>query len=248
MRYETRKARNTGRTEVLVANLPLQKSGRGPDAPQDLRGTSNAAKKRRSNETIPPPAAAPFKPDRALEDKAYNEILDLMQNKDALSWSEGPERLGKNGRGGTFRQHFLVQAEWPSSRGAAFRGDRFNYEGKTDILIRVDGKKHLHRRMQVLGPGPPESSPLKRSTQLLGISELERPPRLRVVIFNRNKDFSKRPQVHNRRRRKPHSQIKKRGPGNAWRDPLFGTRSPTSKDANREACAEPVMVFDIPQP
>ena len=46
------------------------------------------------------------------------------------------------------RQHFLVQLNGQYEGQAV--GETFNYEGKTDILIRSEGKKPFHSRMQVL--------------------------------------------------------------------------------------------------
>jgi hypothetical protein len=128
---EARKARLLA-DRSLVANLPFKIRSR-PDAPKTY-----VAPVTRKNVIQPPTPsnAAPFKPEPALDDKAYGEILDLMQNM-TLVMERSPSAFVKMGEE-DIRQHFLVQLNGQFEGAAS--GETFNYEGKTDILVRVDGK------------------------------------------------------------------------------------------------------------
>jgi hypothetical protein len=85
----------------------------------------------------------------------------------------------------SLRTHFLVQLNGHYEGNAT--GETFNYEGKTDILVRVDGKNIFIGECKFWG-GPKKL--LETIDQLLGYSSW-RDTKVAVVIFNRNKDFSK---------------------------------------------------------
>lgn len=69
----------------------------------------------------------------------------------------------------------------------AASGETFNYEGKTDILIRVDGKNIFIAECKFWG-GPKQL--LSTIDQLLGYTSW-RDTKTAIIVFNRNKDFSK---------------------------------------------------------
>jgi len=92
---------------------------------------------RKRLKTSPPPAGkAPFKPEPVLEEGEYSHILDLMTNM-TLVMERSPKAFTKMGEE-DLRQHFLVHLNGVYEGQAT--GETFNYEGKTDILIRVDAK------------------------------------------------------------------------------------------------------------
>jgi hypothetical protein len=83
------------------------------------------------------------------------------------------------------RTHFLVQLNGHYEGQAT--GETFNYEGKTDILIRADGKNIFIAECKFWG-GPKKLT--ETLDQLLGYSSW-RDTKVAVLVFNRNKDFSK---------------------------------------------------------
>jgi len=83
-----------------------------------------------------------------------------------------------------FRNHFLVQLNG-QYRGQA-TGETFNNKGKTDILIRVDGKNIFIAECK-FWRGPESMS--EALTQLLGYTTW-RDKTIALLVFNRNKDFS----------------------------------------------------------
>jgi hypothetical protein len=83
------------------------------------------------------------------------------------------------------RTHFLVQLNGHYEGQAT--GETFNYEGKTDILIRVDGKNVFIGECKFWG-GPKKL--LEAIDQLLSYSSW-RDTKVAVIIFNRNKDLSR---------------------------------------------------------
>jgi hypothetical protein len=86
----------------------------------------------------PPPTAssAPFRPEPALDTAEYEHILTVIQNMTLVLERSPSTFKGLDEEG--IRQHFLVQLNG-HYEGAA-TGETFNGEGKTDILIRQDGK------------------------------------------------------------------------------------------------------------
>jgi len=138
----------------------------------------------------------------------------------------------------SLRQHFLVQLNG-QFEGAA-TGETFNFQGKTDILIRVEDRNIFIAECKFWGG---EKAFLETIDQLLGYLSW-RDTKTAVVIFSRNRDFSS---VVNTillaTEKHPH---KKRGPtkeGGTRFKYVFGN----PKDANRELFLT-VLAFDIPKP
>jgi hypothetical protein len=77
-----------------------------------------------------------FKPEPVLAMAEYEEILRIMRNM-AQVMERSPHEFAGMGEE-TLRSHFLVQLNGAYEGQAT--GETFNFEGKTDILIRVDGK------------------------------------------------------------------------------------------------------------
>lgn len=131
----------------------------------------------------PPASSAPYKPEPILPDKDYDHILDVIQNM-AHVMERSPSAFATMDEE-DLRTHFLVQLNGQYEGQAT--GETFNYEGKTDILIRVDGKNIFIGECKFWG-GPKKLT--KTIDQLLGYSSW-RDTKVAVIIFNRNKDFSK---------------------------------------------------------
>jgi hypothetical protein len=83
------------------------------------------------------------------------------------------------------RSHFLVQLNGHYEGQAT--GETFNYQGKTDILIRSEGRNIFVAECKFWG-GPKKLT--ETIDQLLGYS-CWRDTKVAVILFNRNKDFSK---------------------------------------------------------
>jgi hypothetical protein len=136
----------------------------------------------------------------------------------------------------SLRSHFLVQLNGHYEGQAT--GETFNYEGKTDILIRSDGKNIFVAECKFWGGSKKLTDTLD---QLLSYS-CWRDTKVAVIVFNRNKDFSKVLETI-RETAKGHPRCK--------RD--LGPQSETSfryvfshkDDANREMILT-VLAFDIP--
>ena len=83
------------------------------------------------------------------------------------------------------RTQFLVQLNGHYDGQAT--GETFNFDGKTDILIRVDGKNIFIAECK-FWHGPQKLT--ATLDQLLGYSTW-RDSKIAVLVFNRNKDFSR---------------------------------------------------------
>ena len=81
-------------------------------------------------------AGESFKPERALAKDDYEEILGIMKNM-ARVMELSPHAFVDMGEE-ALRSHFLVQLNGAYEGDAA--GETFNFQGKTDILNRKDGK------------------------------------------------------------------------------------------------------------
>ena len=77
-----------------------------------------------------------FKPEPALADEDYQEILRIMSNMVQVMELSPHAFLEMDEE--SLRTHFLVQLNGAFSGQAT--GETFNFQGKTDILIRVEGR------------------------------------------------------------------------------------------------------------
>ena len=77
-----------------------------------------------------------FKPEPVLEMQEYEHILSVVSNM-VVVMERSPKAFVGMGEE-DLRQHFLVQLNGHYEGQAT--GETFNFEGKTDILIRVEGK------------------------------------------------------------------------------------------------------------
>ena len=92
--------------------------------------------KRRIVPQLPPVSTKPYRPDPTLSIDEYEHILSVISNM-VMVMERSPSAFKTMGEE-DLRQHFLVQLNGQYEGQAT--GETFNYEGKTDILIRVAGK------------------------------------------------------------------------------------------------------------
>lgn len=131
---------------------------------------------------LPPATTQPFKPEPALEMQGYEQILGSISNM-ALVLERSP-RAFAHMKEEDLRTHFLIALN-DQFEGKA-TGETFNYEGKTDILIRVEGRNIFIGECK-FWTGP---EGLKETVdQLLGYTSW-RDTKTAIILFNRNKNLS----------------------------------------------------------
>jgi hypothetical protein len=86
--------------------------------------------------TLPPASETPFEPEPVLSDADYEHILQVVQNM-AQVRERSPSAFAAMDEE-PLRSHFLVQLNGHYEGQAT--GETFNYQGKTDILIRSEGR------------------------------------------------------------------------------------------------------------
>jgi len=166
------------RDQSLVAALGLPLKER----PGTAR-TFAAPQVRRKIQPRPPAAStAPYKPEPELDSEHYEHILNVIENM-AQVMERSPSAFSHMDEE-SLRTHFLVQLNG-HFEGAA-TGETFNYTGKTDILIRVDGKNIFIGECKFWG-GPKKLT--ETVDQILSYSSW-RDTKIAVLIFNKKKNFT----------------------------------------------------------
>lgn len=214
----------------LVANLGFALK------PRDGGGRTYAAPEVRRKIVPPPPKAstAPFKPEPVMSDADYENILSLMEGMVRVMECS-PRDFSHMGEE-TLRSHFLVQLNAQYAGQAT--GETFNYEGKTDILVKSDGRNIFIGECK-FWKGAKKF--LETIDQLLGYLSW-RDTKAAVVVFNRNKGFSK-----------VLAEIEATTPSHPNCKKLLRKRSESSwayrfahrDDPNREMTVT-IMAFDVP--
>lgn len=183
---------------------------------------------------MPPASSAPYKPEPALGQSDYEHILGVMQ--DMTHVMELSPSAFHDVDEEALRSHFLVQLNGHYQGQAT--GETFNYEGKTDILIRSEGRNIFIAECKFWS-GPKKLA--ETIDQLLGYSSW-RDTKTAVVVFNRNRDFSKVlaaiPDAV-----RAHPRYKKDLPGST--ETVFRYLFANRDDRNRELYLT-VMAFDVP--
>ena len=190
--------------------------------------------RRKVTPTLPRASTKPYKPEPALEIDEYDHILDVINNM-ALVFERSPSAFVTM-KEETLRTHFLVQLNGHYEGQAT--GETFNFEGKTDILIRSGGKNIFIAECKFWN-GPKKLT--ETIDQILKYSSW-RDTKVAIIVFNRNRDFTK-VLASIDETTKQHSNFK--------RD--FGKQSDTSfryifahrDDPNRELVLT-VLAFDVP--
>lgn len=123
-----------------------------------------------------------FKPEPALSNEDYDEILRIMKNMVQVM-ELSPHAFLDMGEE-DLRSHFLVQLngafKWQAT------GETFNFQGKTDILIRVDGRNVFIAECKFWKG---EKAFLVTIDQLLSYLSW-RDTKAAVLVFNRNAGFT----------------------------------------------------------
>jgi hypothetical protein len=139
----------------------------------------------RRNPTIQRPKVEteePFQPEPALPDAEYENILGIIQNMVAVM-ERSPRAFAEMGEE-DLRSHFLVQLNGQYEGQAT--GETFNFSGKTDILIRINGKNIFIAECK-FWKGPKALT--NAIGQLLSYASW-RDTKTSILVFNRNKNFS----------------------------------------------------------
>ena len=139
---------------------------------------------RRKITPIPPQGSStPYKPETVLAEADYEHILEVIENM-AQVMERSPSAFSTMDEE-SLRSHFLVQLNGHYEGQAT--GETFNYEGKTDILIRSEGKNIFIAECKYWD-GPQKLT--EAIDQILGYSSW-RDTKVSVIVFNRNKGFTK---------------------------------------------------------
>ncbi|BBB58333.1 hypothetical protein UNDKW_0060 [Undibacterium sp. KW1] len=183
---------------------------------------------------MPKASSAPFRPEPVLGQMDYDHILGIMQGM-AQVMELSPSAFHDVNEE-ALRSHFLVQLNGHYQGQAT--GETFNYEGKTDILIRSEGRNIFIAECKVWS-GPKKLA--ETIDQLLGYSSW-RDTKTAVVVFNRNRDFS-RVLTAIPDSVRGHPQYKRDMPGST--ETVFRYVFANRDDPNRELYLT-VMAFDVP--
>lgn len=217
-----------GKNLAAAMGFPMK---RRLDAPTTYR----APEVRRKLTPAKPSTVAPFKPEPAIEEAEYQNILGVMDNMTTVM--ERSPHTFKNMGEEDIRQHFLVQLNGQYEGGAS--GETFNFHGKTDILIRSEGRNIFIAECKFWKG---EKGFTETVDQLLSYLTW-RDSKTAVIVFNKNKNLSGVLEAIKRAMEAyPH---KKRGPvvqGDTRLRYVMGS----PQDHNREITMT-VMVYDIPK-
>lgn len=190
--------------------------------------------RRRIEPKLPPASTVPFKPEPALDEKAYGEILGVMDNM-TIMMERSPKAFAHMGEE-QLRDHFLVQLNGLYEGNAS--GETFNYSGKTDILIKYQGRCIFIAECKFWKG---EKAFAETVDQLLGYLSW-RDTKTAVVVFNRNQNLSAvLSKVQEAMAAYPY---RKRGP-EVKGETKFRYVCANPSDPAREIIVT-VMVFDIP--
>lgn len=129
-----------------------------------------------------PGATEPFEPEPELLLKEYEEILDILSNM--VGVIERSPAAFRRMKEEDLRQHFLVQLNGQYEGQAT--GETFNFEGKTDILIRTNGRTIFIAECK-FWRGPKALT--EAVDQLLGYASW-RDTKTAILLFNRTKNLS----------------------------------------------------------
>lgn len=130
----------------------------------------------------PSPGKTAAAPEPELAMAQYEEILSIIDNMVAVI-ERSPHAFSSMSEE-DLRQHFLVQLNGQYEGQAT--GETFNYEGKTDILVRHEGRNLFIAECK-FWKGP--ASVTKAIDQLLGYLSW-RDTKTAIILFNQTKSFS----------------------------------------------------------
>lgn len=185
---------------------------------------------------IPQPIASTesFVPEPTLDMENYDHILNVVNNM-ALVMERSPQAFKSMGEE-NIRQHFLVQLNGHYEGKAT--GETFNYKGKTDILIRENGKNIFISECKFWKGAKVITETID---QLLGYLSW-RDTKTAIFLFNKNKELSnvlsQIPEIV-----KNHPKFKRKIKYNT--ETGFRYIFSHNSDSNRELYLT-ILVFDIP--
>jgi hypothetical protein len=165
---------NQGRIASL--GIPLKNRS---DAPQTY-AVPNV--RRKVVPSLPPATITAYEPEPALDNENYNHILTVIQNMAHVMERSPSAFIGMGEE--DLRQHFLVQLNG-QFEGAA-TGETFNVNGKTDILLRANGRNVFIAECK-FWKGPKHYR--ETIDQLLGYTAW-RDTKTAILIFNRGTAMS----------------------------------------------------------
>lgn len=131
-------SRLSGRKDKLLKDRNLVASLGFAMKPRDNAGSTYVSPQVRKKlpPAQPPASSAPYKPEPALADEQYENILQIMSNM--VRVMEYSPSAFAHADEEAIRTHFLMQLNGQYQGQAT--GETFNYEGKTDILIKDQGR------------------------------------------------------------------------------------------------------------
>jgi len=162
----------------LVAKLGIPVAGRD-DTPRTYAIPQIKRKPKIAN---PASTGKPFIPEPALEMAEYENILSIVRNMAAVFERNPSSFAGLKEE--DLRNHFLVQLNGQYEGCAT--GETFNYQGKTDILIRHEGRNAFIAECKFWKG---EKGLSKTIDQILGYTSWH-DTKTAIFLFNRNKYFS----------------------------------------------------------
>ncbi len=217
----------------LVAGLGFKMKER-PGASKTF-ATPTVQRKIRPTTPKPTASGTPYKPEPTLSNEDYEYVLTVLENMVGVM-EQSPSAFREIDEE-SLRTHFLVQLNGHYLGNAT--GETFNYEGKTDILIKV-GAKNIFIGECKFWAG--EKGYMKTLDQVLSYLSW-RDTKAAVLVFNRNKDFTGvLTKIENSTSSHPlfKKQIKKRSES-SWTY-LFGHKD----DTNREISIT-VQAYNVPE-
>ena len=152
---------------------------RREDAPQTY---AVPTVKRKAVPELPRPASTPCALEPELPQAEYEHILSILDNM--VQVMERSPSAFANMKEEDLRTHFLVQLNGQYEGQAT--GETFNKEGKTDILIRADGKNVFTAECK-FWDGP---RALAGAVDQLLSYTCWRDTKTAIIIFNRNRDLT----------------------------------------------------------
>ncbi len=196
--------------------------------------------RKKLNLAPPKPSVAPHKPEPILHKENYETILETIHSM-SLLMERNPSTFSQMDEP-DIRNLFLMKLN-ALYEGAA-TGETFNYEGKTDILIRHENRNIFIAECK-FWTGP--DGLLKSIDQLFKYISW-RDTKTAILLFNKNKNFSKvlekiAPTA------KSHSNYKKENSltsGKLHDETIFSYIFHQPTDINRDLILT-ILVFDIPQ-
>lgn len=131
---------------------------------------------------LPAASTKAFKPEPALLDDDYNNILNILENMTHVM--ERSPKAFKDINEEALRMHFLMQLNGHYEGNAT--GETFNFNGKTDILIRSEDRNIFIAECKFWKG---KAKYLETIDQILSYSSW-RDTKVAILVFNRNKNLS----------------------------------------------------------